>query len=188
MKLDLRPLLSGEKKELAFSFTLVPDVVEDPMSSLYRVTFPSPLSCNGTVVNNAGYMRMSLCVSAGYTAFCSRCLTPVSGEFSYHLEKTVVPSGMLSNISEDEADDYAIIHDGFLDMDDELLELLELEFPQKLLCREDCKGLCPHCGADLNHEACTCKNDDIDPRMAPLRALYEKLRAEEEAEKNENKN
>ncbi len=181
MKLDLRPLLSGEKKELLFSFDLSPDTVEDPMSSLYRVSFTAPLSTSGRVLNNAGYMRLSLTVSASYTAFCSRCLAPIQGEFSYDLEKTVVPSGMLSNISEDEADDYAIIHDGFLDMDEELLELLELEFPQKLLCREDCKGLCPNCGADLNHEACTCKHDELDPRLAPLRELYEKLRAEEEA-------
>ena len=183
MKLDLRTLLSGEKNELPIEFTLTVDEVTDPMSSLYRVHFSQPLSCTGKVVNNAGYMRLSLTACAPYAAFCARCLQPVSGAFSYELAKTVVPSGMLSNISEDEADDYAIIHDGFLDMDTELLELLELEFPQKLLCREDCQGLCPICGINRNKDACSCSDKEPDPRLQPLRELYLKLKAEEDAGK-----
>ncbi len=182
MKLDLRTLLSGEKKELPIDFSLAISDVDDPMSSLYGVRFLTPLSAVGRVVNNAGYMQLLLTVSASYTGTCARCLSPVDGDFRYALEKTVVPSGMLLNISEEEADDYAIVHDGFLDMDEELLELLELAFPSKLLCQSDCKGLCPTCGKNLNTESCSCDTHEIDPRLAGLQELYRKLKAEEDAE------
>ncbi len=182
MKLDLKRLLAGECPSLTFQFSLTPLTATDPLSPLYGVCF-SPASITGTVVNNAGYMRMDLTMTVSYTASCARCLTDVSDSFSYRLEKTVVPSGMLANIKEEEADDYAIVHNGVLDMDEELLELLELSFPSKVLCREDCQGICPKCGKSLNEGACSCSRKEIDPRLASLASLYEDLKAKEE--KNE---
>ncbi len=183
MKLNLQRLLAGECPSLSFQFTLTPLPSTDPTSPLYGVHF-SPAEVAGTVVNNAGYMRMELTMTVSYTAPCARCLTDVPGTFSYSLEKTVVPAGMLANIKEEEADDYAILHNGILDMDEELLELLDLSFPAKVLCKEDCAGICPTCGKNLNDGACTCKKKEIDPRLASLAALYEKLRAEETNEEN----
>lgn len=183
MKLDVRTLLSGETSSLPICFSLVPNAPDTPMSSLYNVSFPEPLSAKGCIVNNAGYMRMELTLSIRYVAQCARCLTEVPGEFSFTVEKTVVPQGMLANISESDADDYAIVCDGFLDMDEELLELLELEFPSKILCSETCRGLCTKCGKNLNDGDCTCTSNEIDPRMEPLRKLLLELEAEEAANK-----
>ena len=188
MKLDLRNLLAGECRVLPIDFSLVPAASADPVSSLYHVTFTEPLHVHGEVVNNAGYMRMTLALSVSFTAQCARCLSPVSDLFSFRVERTVVPSGMLQNIKEDAADDYAVTHNGFLDMDEELLELLELEFPTKFLCREDCKGLCPKCGKNLNDGPCGCPEKEIDPRMLPLQKLLEELEAKEAKEKNEPQN
>ena len=184
MKLNLQRLLAGECPSLSFQFSLTPLSSTDPTSPLYGVSF-SPADVTGTVVNNAGYMRMELTMTVSYTASCARCLADVSDTFSYSLEKTVVPAGMLANIKEEEADDYAILHNGILDMDEELLELLELSFPSKVLCKEDCLGICATCGKNLNDGPCGCNEKEIDPRLASLAALYEKLRAEEE--NNENK-
>jgi uncharacterized protein len=50
-------------------------------------------------------------------------------------------------------------------------ESLLLALPMKVLCSEDCKGLCPHCGANLNEESCDCVAETIDPRWAELRKL-----------------
>ena len=179
MKLDLRPLLAGERL-LQFDYELAPDVIskDDASSFLYGVSFPSPLKVKGDITNTAGYMRMRLNMSLDYSAACARCLTPVSGSFSLDLEKTVAPRNLLGDLDEYKLDDYAIIEDGFLDMDEQLIDQLEMEFPIRFLCSDDCLGLCSKCGKNLNEGACDCNHTEIDPRMAPLQKLLDKMKEE----------
>jgi uncharacterized protein len=54
---------------------------------------------------------------------------------------------------------------------DVLAEQVLLTIPMKVICRSDCRGLCPHCGANLNHEECRCESHAADPRLAPLARL-----------------
>ena len=179
MKLDLRPLLAGDRL-LEIDYELPLDShTEDTNSFLWGTRFPSPMKVIGNITNTAGYMRMKLSLSADYIAQCARCLAPVEGQFSLSLEKTVAPKNLLGDITEDKLDDYAIIEDGFLDMDEQLLEQLEMEFPLRFLCKDDCKGLCQRCGKNLNEGQCNCSEKEIDPRMEPLRALLDKMKAEE---------
>ena len=187
MKLDLRTLLAGEVRSLAVDFTLLPDIGEDDVQSpLYGVTLRAPVAVQGEIVNNAGYIRLTLTLSALFTAPCARCLADVDSDFSLAVERTVVTPREAADMDEED-DDFVVTEDGFLDADALLVELFELNFPQKILCKEDCRGLCPRCGADLNVAPCGCNTADPDPRLAPLGALLEKLRAEEatkeEAEK-----
>ena len=151
----------------------------DAASFLYGVSFPSPMKVKGEILNTAGYMRMTLNMSVDYQTACARCLTPVSGSFSLDLEKTVAPRKLLSDLDEDKLLDYAIIDDGFLDMDEPLLEQLEMEFPARFLCSDDCRGLCSKCGHNLNLGECSCDTRDFDPRLEPLRKLLEKMKSEE---------
>ena len=140
MRLDLRPLLAGDKL-LTFDYEVALDTEKiDASSYLYGVGFPSPMKVKGEITNTAGYMRMTLTTSVEYCAQCARCLAPVPGEFTLDLEKTVAPRNLLGDLDEDKLDEYAIIEDGFLDMDEQLYEQLEMEFPMRHLCREDCKG------------------------------------------------
>ena len=176
MKLDLRPLLAGDRL-LTFDYELSLDIdPEDTSSFLYGVSFPSPMKVKGDITNTAGYMRMRLDMSVDYTAECARCLAPVNGEFSLSLEKTVAPRNLLGDLDEDKLDDYAIIEDGFLDMDEQLRAQLEMEFPVRFLCREDCKGLCQRCGKNLNEGKCDCVEKETDPRFAPLQKLLEQMK------------
>ena len=176
MKLDLRPLLAGDRL-LTFDYELLLDIdPEDTTSFLYGVSFPSPMKVKGDITNTAGYMRMRLEMSVDYVAECARCLSKVSGTFSLDLEKTVAPRDLLCDLDEDKLDDYAIIEDGFLDMDEQLRAQLEMEFPVRFLCREDCKGLCQRCGKNLNEGKCDCVEKEIDPRMAPLQKLLEQMK------------
>ena len=176
MKLDLRPLLAGERL-LRFDYELTPDIdSEDTASFLYGVSFPSPMKVRGDITNTAGYMRMNLSATLDYEAACARCLKPVSGSFTFSLEKTVAPREVLSDLDEDRLDDYAIIDDGFLDLDSRIVEQLEVEFPIRFLCKEDCKGLCQKCGKNLNEGKCDCDTKEIDPRMAPLQKLLDQMK------------
>ena len=72
---------------------------------------------------------------------------------------------------EDKLDDYAIVEDGFLDMDEMLLLQLEMEFPARFLCKDDCLGLCQRCGKNLNEGDCGCPKKEIDPRLQALADL-----------------
>ena len=86
---------------------------------------------------------------------CSRCLDPVETQAEYDFED-IVESG-----AETEFDLLPFIED-----------CLFINEPSKILCREDCRGLCQHCGANLNYETCSCDAEaEIDPRMEALKSL-----------------
>jgi uncharacterized protein len=178
VKLDLRGLLSGDRF-LSFDYEMpLKSYNEDPGSFLFGVGFPSPMKVYGDITNTAGYMRMKLTASVDYTAECARCLSPVSGQFTFDLEKTVSPRNLLTNLDEEKLDDYAIVEDGFLDMDEMVLLQLEMEFPSRFLCKDDCLGLCQRCGKNLNEGECDCPKREIDPRLAPLAKILERMKEE----------
>ena len=87
---------------------------------------------------------------------------------------------MLGDLNEYRLYDYAIIEDGFLDMDEQLIEELLVEFPLRFLCKEDCRGLCQRCGKNLNDGECDCAKGEIDPRLAPLAKILEAMKNNEE--------
>ena len=175
MKLDLRPLLAGDRL-LEFDYELKLDTdPDDTASFLYGVSFPSPMKVKGDITNTAGYMRRALTASVDYNAKCARCLCDVNGSFTFSLEKTVAPRESIADLDEDRQDDYAIIEDGFLDMDEPIYDQLEMEFPLRFLCHEDCKGLCQKCGKNLNEGECNCETKEIDPRLAPLQKLLDQM-------------
>ena len=176
MKLDLRPLLAGDKL-LSFDYELTLDTNdEDSLSCLSDASFPSPMKVAGDITNTAGYMRMRLSLSVDYESFCARCLAPISGSFTLDLEKTVAPKDVLEDLPEEKLDEYVIIEDGFLDMDEQLKEQLEMEFPSRFLCDEDCAGLCQRCGKNLNEGKCNCPEHEIDPRLAPLQKILDQMK------------
>ena len=178
MKLDLRPLLAGDKL-LSFDYELtLDDDDKDLYSSLFDADFPSPMKVSGDITNTAGYMKMRLSLAMDYTSYCARCLTEISGSFTLDLEKTVATRDVLADLPEEKIDDYVIIEDGFLDMDEQLKEQLELEFPSRFLCSEDCLGLCQKCGKNLNGGKCDCPDHEIDPRLAPLQKILDQMKKE----------
>ena len=186
MKLDLRALMAEEIRTLPIHLELTPVVdPDDRLSNLYDVRFPSPVVAEGEITNTAGYMRMCLAVTAGYVVPCARCLDDVHGTFSFTVERNVAPASMLVDLDEDRLDDYVVIEDGTVEIDELLLELLELAFPTKFLCSEDCPGLCVRCGKKLTGGPCNCQPKEIDPRLEPLRRILEEMQAEEAAKTDE---
>jgi len=87
---------------------------------------------------------------------CARCLKPFDAPREFEFQAFAEPArpGVKKN---DPDDEYVIRHDGrVLVLDDELREQALLARPMTSLCREDCPGLCPRCGADRSEEACPC--------------------------------
>jgi hypothetical protein len=89
-------------------------------------------------------------------------------------KKEVYKVGSLSEKQlEENVDEYAVIEDGRLDLDELVREELLLSFPMRTLCSPDCEGLCPKCGRPRRLGDCGCQTREIDPRLAVLRTLLE---------------
>lgn len=117
-----------------------------------------------------------------FTQLCARCLEPVecsvAGEIDliFRPAKAEVGAGEHSiNDSETEIGYYE--NDG-LSLEDVLREQVLLSLPAKSLCREDCHGLCSHCGQNLNSSQCSCESAPADPRWTALSGLRSQLKSE----------
>ena len=76
-------------------------------------------------------------------------------------------------LSGEENDEYLVVPDGLVNLDELVYADVVLELPSKNVCSEDCRGLCECCGANLNHGACGCKKPSVDPRLSALQDLLE---------------
>lgn len=115
--------------------------------------FSTPISVEGEIANRAGIVTLTCSVGFSLKPLCDRCLTEFTREYSYEVSHTLVRS---LNNSEDDFGDYIVTEGDELDLTELILSDILLLLPSKLLCREDCKGLCSACGADLNVTQCDC--------------------------------
>ncbi|MBR7112831.1 MAG: DUF177 domain-containing protein [Clostridia bacterium] len=172
MVLNMGPLLRGEITRMEIEYDLVPDAVFD-------VTFPENAHVKGYVTDDAGYMRLYLQATLPYRGTCARCLDEVTGEFVLDFERTVAPEGSITEEKLAVMDDaYVMIRDGKLDVDEPLREELLMCFPMRLLCQEDCEGLCDRCGKPKRQGDCECAKKEIDPRLAILQKWVDKQEKE----------
>jgi uncharacterized protein len=101
---------------------------------------------------------------------CGRCLNPTLQALEIEMDERFVLSPQ--DVSEEEGT-FPIGADHHLDLRPALRDLVIVSTPMHILCRPDCPGLCPVCGEDLNEGPCGCEPDDVDPRLAALKALLE---------------
>ena len=175
MAIDVRKILSGEMDKLAISHSFSLTDGDFPFDTeLDGVVFTKPAAVIGEIVNMGGYITLDVTASVDYDAECARCLKPLSRRFETSFSRTLINRGDLVNTAEEDADDYIEAVDGLLDIETVAAEQIMMEFPMKELCDENCKGLCPKCGRDLNAGDCGCVKKEIDPRLAILQKLLEK--------------
>lgn len=183
MIIDIGPLLRGEVKRMDIDYMLSPEQMDG-------VEFESDARVVGCVTDKAGYMRLTLKADLKYHGECARCLAPVDGVFSLDFERTVVTESMVNDQmvggeENDEIDDEYVVLDGCeLDVDLALSEEILLGFPSRLLCSEDCLGLCPKCGKPRREGDCGCPEKEPDPRLAILKNFFSNDDNDGEKEKN----
>jgi DUF177 domain-containing protein len=110
---------------------------------------------------------------------CARCLEPISRDVAKAFDLLYRPQGSDAgkealSVTAAEAEVGYYQGDGVL-LEDVLREQILLALPLKAICREDCRGLCPHCGRNLNVEQCACAEPVEDPRWSALKDIREKL-------------
>lgn len=129
-------------------------------------------------------VRLEAHVEAKVTAACGRCLAPVSLDLPVDFELTLVPEGEYVDAPRDGKDSTKAVAAGSfgpeeaeeetyagkaIDLDPLLREQLLLALPTYPVCKDDCKGLCPVCGNNLNERECGCDPHVPDPRWAGLK-------------------
>jgi uncharacterized protein len=110
---------------------------------------------------------------------CARCLDPVAQDVKRDFELLYRPLGTDAgkdelSVTDAEAEIGYYQGDGLL-LEDVLREQVLLAVPLKVICRDNCQGLCPHCGKNLNQEKCSCAAPHDDPRWEALREIRSKL-------------
>jgi uncharacterized protein len=109
---------------------------------------------------------------SGSTALqCARCLI----EFPSTVDVDVCELYVAPGHGAPADDDTYRVQGTEIHLEAMLRDAITLAIPLQPLCREDCKGICASCGADLNSATCTCVEDDTDPRWAPLENLKQRL-------------
>ncbi len=139
----------------------------------FRVVAPVALGCD--VFKDKDQFRLAGRVQTTLELPCSRCLEPfrwpIDAAFDLRYQPHSVNTGEGEReIEEDDLTTAFYEHDE-IDLGQLMREQCYLVLPMKPLCRDDCRGLCATCGANLNHGACGCKVEWEDPRLAVLKTL-----------------
>jgi uncharacterized protein len=118
-------------------------------------------------------------LAATFQMACARCLEAVSQKLAHKFDLLYRPLGADAgkeelSVTAVEAEISYYEGDGLL-LEDVLREQVLLAVPLKAICREDCKGLCPHCGKNLNLTQCSCEEPLEDPRWSALKEIRSKL-------------
>ena len=129
-----------------------------------------PVLASGTVRNTAGVLVMTGKITTTIHGVCDRCASDFDRDEEIPIDVVLVTE--LSN--EDSEDEWVFPLEGdSADLEDIVRTVFVLNLDSKLLCREDCKGLCCRCGKNLNDGPCGCQKE-LDPRFAALKQLLDK--------------
>ena len=154
MQLDLKKLFEGAERLLNFEYEL--DLCD--IEQWGEKPFKSPVAIKGKVVNRAGIVTLEYIADVAYSTKCGRCLDLI--QESVHMEFTHT---VVRQLNQESDDDYVVVESGVLDMDELATDDISLELPIRVLCSEDCKGLCPVCGVNLNKTTCDCEQPKWTP-------------------------
>ena len=156
----------GEVENFAWEFPL-PQTLEYSGETFF---FQGKLVADGAMFRENENLSLEFRLSFKGGAHCSRCLkeTPleIEGTFRYFY----TPSGV--GESEVPDDDMTVSFDpgeSLLDVGPQIWESFVFSLPEKVLCSEECAGLCPKCGKDLNEGSCNCLTESVDPRLQALK-------------------
>jgi len=169
MRIELENLEGGKGD---FAHVYEPDDL-NPVDERVSLTQPATVSGKVRLAGNEVFVNGHVETRAKIE--CDRCLrpveTPVNADFSLeYISGSEYESSEVAELTEAEMS--VSVFDGeALDVDEIVKEQVLLAVPTRMLCREDCKGICPECGTDRNTGDCSCATNDIDPRWAALKNL-----------------
>ncbi|MBR6044650.1 MAG: DUF177 domain-containing protein [Ruminococcus sp.] len=146
MLLEMKQLFDNIGEHKDFDFEISPDELKE---RVFSVDFASPLAVKGQAYNRAGIVMVDMNCSFTLSHSCDRCLAEFDRGYSFDFSH-ICMRGQSSN------DEHIIVEDNTLDLNELAISDSLLQLPTKILCREDCRGLCYVCGQNLNEGECDC--------------------------------
>ena len=120
-----------------------------------NISYVTPISLNGRIQNCAGMVSLDYTAKFALRHLCDRCLDEFDRGYSFSFEHILVRDK--SSLNDEEC---VYCEGGALDLNELAISDMLVELPTKFLCSEDCEGLCPICGHNLNHGDCGCEADE----------------------------
>jgi uncharacterized protein len=169
MLIDLTRIANSEEKIIQ---TEVPYEAENFSSALGDFPIIDRTQVLLTIQNKGDQeLRISGGMSFQTVIPCDRCLVDVPTKIQLDFEKEVDLKHSASERME-ELDEQNFIEGYSLDVEKLVYGEILVNWPMKVLCKDDCKGLCSTCGVNLNQKTCDCDSTDLDPRMARIRDIF----------------
>lgn len=127
----------------------------DMPESFSSMELQGPIRLEGELESDRGNLYLSGILTTEIKVACDRCM----GELIYHIESEVTES-------------FGSIVQSTIDLHPTIVETLLVSLPMKVLCNEECKGMCTVCGQNLNEQSCDCDLGYTDPRLEKLELLF----------------
>lgn len=164
MKYDLTQLISQKVNEIEID-SILTFADDDELSNNDSYTV-APVMVSGVVKRNGKGFSLDLKYESKWIYLCGRCLNDAEYVLEGEIKRSIVKDG------NDGDDDIVNVESAVIDLYDVIYNDIVLNLPTQVLCDDECKGLCPDCGANLNSDACTCEDEKVDPRLAKLKNLF----------------
>ncbi len=168
MKLDLSSFLDSEKQSYHFEGEL-----ESNSFSVDDIKVIEPIKFSGEIFKVDGNSELFVTINYTYESNCDRCLKPTTSGITTNLSGRLMDNKGKNN-DEDDVEEIIYIENSLLNIDEYIWSQVVSSLPMKILCSNDCKGLCPQCGQNLNIQSCDCMGSTIDPRLEKLKELFPK--------------
>ncbi|WP_129597280.1 YceD family protein [Anaerophilus nitritogenes] len=166
MKINIAELMDGQKSQLSIE---IKDEIEKLDSFGDEIILVEPIIFKGSIyISNEDFYIKGIVQSTG-EFYCHRCLKKFEQNFCGEVDEKLVAEDSL----EAETGECYVIKSKQLDLSEIIQNTLIESLPMKIVCHEDCKGLCLVCGKNLNEDTCECLKDEIDPRLAKLKDLLQ---------------
>lgn len=172
MQINLSELLSNDGASRDYLVTV--DMTEfKTAAGDYRIVEAKPFNLT---ITNVGKRKLEIAGEGTISLNipCDRCLEDVKTDISFSIDRCLDLSEMESERIE--VDEEVTVTDNTIDVDELIFIEVLINMPDKTLCRHDCKGLCPKCGANLNNGECGCDRTVPDPRMSVIQDIFKNFK------------
>ncbi|MBN2852500.1 MAG: DUF177 domain-containing protein [Clostridia bacterium] len=165
MKIDITGIAGKHGASIKVSCDINPMDLEH---EILGVELLDTIKLDCVLTNYTGDILVTGEVKGRYKASCHRCLQEINGEYKLDINERFV-------MQSDDMDYESYVYEGHhVDLTSLLIDNILLSFPTVVLCKEDCKGLCPICGQNLNQDICTCDKQGINIKMEKLKDYFNK--------------
>lgn len=173
MLIDLSEILSLEGKTQVVEAPVSMDSFQSKLGD-FPVAEKEPLSLT---ITNAGKKVMKIEAKGRITVNipCDKCLKDVPTEFDINFEQEIDMQASKEDRIKD-LDEINYVTGCSLDVEQLVHNEILIHWPLRVLCKEDCRGICPKCGKDWNEGSCDCDQSSPDPRMAVISDIFSKFK------------